>query len=99
MSDLVIGDRRHKRDKFFATVMLSKPEELIVAGAMKKLGYDALQRPEIARKLIVSFCQDIMAEGVVGEPLDRIRAELDRLEASSVALDEASTRIPLKTKR
>lgn len=100
MTDLVIGNQRYKRQKFFATVWLAAPEELVVAGAMKKLNYSALDRGTLARKLLVSFCQETLAEGMVGEPLMRIKAELDRLEASSVALDEAAARLPIpKTKK
>lgn len=99
MRDLIIGQRAYKRQKFFATIFLATPEELICAGAMKKMGYTALQREEIARKLLVSWSQEMLADGMVGEPLDRIRAELDRLEVSSVALDEAASRLPFpKTK-
>lgn len=99
MSDLIIGQRVYRRQKFFATIFLATPEELVVAGALKKMGYTALQREEIARKLLVSWSQEMLADGMVGEPLDRIRAELDRLEVSSVALDEAATRVPLPKTR
>lgn len=99
MSDLIIGQTAYRRDKFFATIFLAKPEELVVAGAMKKMGYTAFQRGLLARRLLVSWSQEMLAEGLVGEPLMRIKAELDRLEASSVALDEAASRLPLpKTK-
>ena len=99
MTDLIIGQNAYRRDKFFATVWLAKPEELVAAAAMKKMGFSALDRGLLARRLLVSWCQEMLAEGMVGEPLMRIKAELDRLEVSSVALDEAATRLPTpKTK-
>ena len=100
MSDLIIGTQVYKRQKFFATVWLAAPEELVVAGAMRKMGMSTLDRGLLARRLLVSWCQEMLAEGMVGEPLMRIKAELDRLESSSVALDEAAARLPTpKTKK
>ena len=96
---LVIGNTTWPRQKFFATVWLAAPEEMIVAGALKKMGYTALDRGTVARRLLVSFCQEMLAEGMVGDPLMRIKAELDRLEQSSVALDEAASRLPPPKKR
>lgn len=99
MTDLVIGQARYRRDRFFATVMLAKPEEFVIAGAMKKLGYGALDRALFARSVMLAFCQESLTEGMVGDPVMRLKAELDRFAAGSLAVDEAATHVPTpKTK-
>lgn len=85
-----IGGRTYKRQQLMGDLWLSKPEELIFALAMKKLGYNALQRREFIRGAVMMLAQETVRGGE-GIEWAHVRRDLDNAEGGTLsALDFAA---------
>lgn len=85
-----IGGRLYKRQSLMGDLWLSKPEELVFALAMKKLGYTSLDRAKFIRDIVLMFAQNVN-QGADGIDWAHVRRDLDNAETGNLsALDFAA---------